>query len=51
MKWIDFQCIATENGLDDDAEIDSIEKIGDRYDICYTDTNGYAGVIEIREED
>ena len=49
MKWIDFQCIADEQGLKNDMEIDSIEKIKDRYDICYTDTDGYQGVIEIKE--
>ena len=50
MKWIDFQAIANEQGLDDLDEIDAIEQIGDRFDICYTTPDGYQGIIEIEDE-
>ena len=51
MKWIDFQCIATEQGLEDDFEIDAIEMIGKRFDVSFTDNGGNAGVITIEDED
>jgi len=52
MKWIDFICIAEEQGLKSDDEIDSIEMIRKRFDICYTEQeSGYSGVIEVAEED
>lgn len=48
MKWIDFQCEADDAGLQGNDEIDAIEMIGKRYDICYTEyDSGYQGVIEI----
>ena len=50
MKWIDFQCIATEQGLEDSFEIDAIEMIGKRFDISYTDESGNAEVIAIEDE-
>ena len=50
MKWIDFICIAEENGMETGTEIDAIEMVGKRYDISYTDENGYTGVIEVEEE-
>ena len=50
MNWIDFQCIADEQGLQSGDEIDAIEMIGKRFDICYTDKDGYSGVISIEEE-
>ena len=56
MKWIDFTCIANEEGLELDSEIDSIEtrRTGTRgmvFDICYTSKDGYEGVIEIADDD
>ena len=49
MKWIDFQRIAEEQGLEDGDIIDAIETRRDRIDICYTNTDGYKGVIEVEE--
>ena len=49
MRWIDFQRIAEEQGLEGGDVIDAIEKNGNCYDICYTDTSGYKGVIEVEE--
>jgi hypothetical protein len=51
MKWIDFQVIADEQGLKSEDEIDAIEMIGDRFDVAYTTPDGYAGVIEIKDEE
>ncbi len=51
MKWIDFQCIATEQGLEDGDEIDAIEMVGKRFDISYTKEDGFQGVIEVEVED
>ena len=48
MKWIDFQVIANEQGLNDSDEIDAIEQIGNRFDISYTTSDGYENVIEIK---
>ena len=50
MKWIDFQVIADEQGLESGFEIDSIEMIGDKFVVSYTDEEGNTGVITIEEE-
>ena len=48
MNWIDFQCIADEQGLESADEIDSIETRGKGFDICYTEKeSGYSGIIRI----
>lgn len=49
MMWIDFICIAEEQGIETDSVLDCIEKIRDRYDICYTDSDGNKQVIEVEE--
>lgn len=51
MKWIDFQCIATEQGLEDGFEIDAIEMIGKRFDVSFTDESGNTDVIAIEEDE
>ena len=52
MRWIDFICIAEEQGLCVDDEIDAIEMIGRRFDISYTTPDGHATVIivEVNKE-
>ena len=50
MKWIDFQCIADEQGLKSGDEIDAIEMRGKGFDISYTEKEiGYSCVIRIEE--
>ena len=52
MNWIDFQCIADEQGLKGGDEIDAIEMRGKGFDISYTEKeSGYSGVIRIEESE
>ena len=48
MTWEQFQDKASEEGLKPEDKIDAIEMVGNRYDICYTTSEGYQGVLEIR---